>query len=242
MSQAGAGAVTAPIVPLRENQGVIHASARDSSDLDCQSMSSGPVQHHPVAGHKPGRGRQTRPRRPTEAAPAACGGTALRRLARPRVAPGPTPRRRSSRRASPGRGCGGWKSAWSPKVWTTDMIPDRNLSSSSAAAARSSFTVSAAARDNSPSSSRWWRKYTPSIFGMVDTHWARPTSSTTSSTRSTPSSAARLAPHEGQEARPLQEKATRDSSAHLRHRTRARRSDAAPRSSLPRPPEPPCGR
>src|ERR1035437_1135199 len=47
-------------------------------------------------------------------------------------------------------------------------------------------------------------KYGRRSFGTVKTHWAWPTSATTSSFRKAANSAARLAPQEGQSPRPLQ--------------------------------------
>lgn len=70
----------------------------------------------------------------------------------------------------------GWRCARSPKVWTTATNPQRKPSSSPAAAVRSPFAVSAAARASPPRSSRWCRMYTRSILGIVNTHWAWPTS------------------------------------------------------------------
>lgn len=65
----------------------------------------------------------------------------------------------------------------------------------------SSQTTSQPARQSPPSSSRWWRKKTWSLFGIVNVHRMAPTSSTTSSVRKAPKSSARLAAHEGQNPR-----------------------------------------
>jgi hypothetical protein len=62
----------------------------------------------------------------------------------------------------------------------------------------------------------------------VKTHWAWPTSATTSSFRKAANSAARLAPHEGHRPLPLHEKARRNSAAQSGQRMRAK-----PRSKMP---------